>query len=616
MTLFAHSLRDQILRDYIASGVLKPGERLPTSLKLAERYQASEPTVGKAIAALAAEGWVVARRGSGVFLAHGMATGKPGRRQRRIGCVIQSLRPVLAHRIFEGVERTARKRNCVVEVASSNWDVNEEQRQVAAMRERGVQGIILYPTAYRPNHGEYLAREFLRLPIVVVDLYQPPMKRPHFIFDNWSAGREMTSYLLSKGSREIAFLKFDDAMPHRSVDDRLAGHRRALEDSGEPFAEERVIRFDGRGPGSPGHLAALRRLMELRPRPTALIVPSDQYARASVAYLRSQGVAVPGEIIVAGFDNLKEDDWDEPIPTTQPDFARMGERAGELLLERIASGKQNETEIVLPCPLLLPQGLVLRTARGNEDAPSPLIGEKGKPMKRESCGVNRPSKKAFTLIELLVVIAIIALLAALLSPALKKARNSAKRITCVSNLRQIGLAETGYSNDNDDCFPPCRMDNPAPYYWCHQLLPQLGKPRVAWPSVPDEKVFWCPMATKPSAEDPVYGYSTSYFARLGYAQNIALGGSMVPAWGGANLPVRKRADVQKPSQMVLVIDSAVVNTAPWSVDISVGEGSYRHDNMMNILFVDGHVEVSGSPMAPPPYGANAKYNWEIGSETN
>jgi len=134
----------------------------------------------------------------------------------------------------------------------------------------------------------------------------------------------------------------------------------------------------------------------------------------------------------------------------------------------------------------------------------------------------------FTLIELLVVIAIIAILAALLLPALAKAKERAMRVSCQSNLKQIGIAIIMYAGDNDDQLPPNRMNatlpdgnsvwypnfmgawnlNPANPIWT--LGPfNLGSIWVT-KLVPDGKVLYCPSGVKFDG-----GYTYQYYADVG-----------------------------------------------------------------------------------------------------
>jgi GntR family transcriptional regulator of arabinose operon len=350
----SNNLKERIRSDYLIAGKLHVGSKLPTIRELASQYSVSPPTIGKAVELLTEEGWLNKRQGSGLYVARPSdeTPSSSGQSSLRIGYMAHDLSSFLAHRALEGVARVVNNHNGFLEL-SSNWSVEGERRQVELMRTRGIQGVVLYPALSRTGNDEYLGREFRDFPIVVIDLYEPDMKRPHVVFDNFSAGRDMVRYLLKQGRKEIAFIKFTDMRLFRSVDDRVAGYRQALKEADIPFVPERLVAYENRedleGPRLP---EVLDKLMALNPCPNAIILPWDEIVPVAIKHLRARGVSVPDDIVVAGFDNLPLNNQLQRWPTTNPDFYRMGERAAEILFDRIASRNLEPSESMLSCPLI------------------------------------------------------------------------------------------------------------------------------------------------------------------------------------------------------------------------------------------------------------------------
>ena len=258
---------------------------------------------------------------------------------------------------------------------------------------------------------------------------------------------------------------------------------------------------------------------------------------------------------------------------------------------------------------------------------------------------RKATHKGFTLIELLVVIAIIAILAAILFPAFAKARESARRISCVNNMKQIGNSVMQYTQEYDEKFP-VGLHNDAQFTntWIAAIQPYIKS----------VEVFQCPSDPDAGQRSPTGG--TFAGTKISYAGNALMGnngsdnfftfqGIFSPDGyndgAGVNVKPRAIASVTAPTQTIMVaekhssdnqggspaygiasgfdrfcligqgglgdVPNGTVASTAYGTGTRTGLVSTKHLETANFLFADGHVK-SMRPEATNPAGT-VYYEW-------
>jgi prepilin-type N-terminal cleavage/methylation domain-containing protein len=223
-------------------------------------------------------------------------------------------------------------------------------------------------------------------------------------------------------------------------------------------------------------------------------------------------------------------------------------------------------------------------------------------------------RRGFTLIELLVVIAIIAILAAILFPVFAQAKEAAKKTSCLSNLKNIGLAMTLYESDNDDYFPNINMVG----LWTGKrfrvpIMPYLGIVQKetspgSFTMTSINGLLYCPSdPSKASFDYTSYSYVSSLYRPWSFLQSVT---NLNQLAGTVDCPPGtctsiSNTEVQFQTSKVMVYEWVNAHKfgpngqiGPWGKNVGFNVGPGAFEGGRNVVFVDAHAKfIAGSAMS-------------------
>ncbi len=332
-------------------GTSKQGLRQPSIKDIARLARVSHPTVSRALQnsplvnAKTAEKIRKIAKESG-YRASAVARGLVTKRTRTIGLVVTTVADPFTSEVVTGIEQTANDHGYCVFLADSNADPDRERKIVQSFAEQRVDGIIVTSSRVGALYLPLLSE--MMVPIVLVNDQHPGAFVHSVMICNQEGSRAVTEHLVGLGHRRIAYI--GDQFGYQSDTERFAGYREALNAAAIPFLPELVVRGDGKPEAA---MRAMDELLALKGPPTAVCCYNDMSALGAMRSIHMQGLRVPEDISIAGFDDLFVASYTQPpLTTVRQPMRRMGQLAMENLI-KLMSGQESVVRIKINAELIV-----------------------------------------------------------------------------------------------------------------------------------------------------------------------------------------------------------------------------------------------------------------------
>lgn len=345
----------ETLRKGIANGKYGAGNPFPSVRALIRDHGVSKTTVQRALDEMSHLGLISRRQGRGTFVVGRGASRLVGLVVPGIAYASEFFQPIISELV-----RRAKDHDYTI-VMDGVWspessDNGREAIEVAArLIKRRVAGVIYQPLEYTAN-SEAINRRVLSafaradIPVVLLDgdIVPGPRRSDYDLvsIDNVAAGETLAAHVLDCGARNVCFWMRANWV--ENVKNRARGVRNAVLAKGLRWTAKSVVLADA------ADIEAVRRLMRRVPRPDAVICENDVIAAGLMKTLATLGYRVPGDVRLAGFDDVQIASLSSPgITTVHQPCEEIAQTAFERLVRRMTSRDLVPTHLVLPTELVV-----------------------------------------------------------------------------------------------------------------------------------------------------------------------------------------------------------------------------------------------------------------------
>ncbi|SKA76145.1 transcriptional regulator, GntR family [Caloramator quimbayensis] len=347
-TLYSKIVQDLI--ENIEKGEMVKGQKLPTEKELMEYYNVSRITAKRALEELKNMGLIYRKKGHGSFLNEN-ASKQEIYKQKFISMILpyeNSSGRFIDY--IKGASDYLYSKGYFLSVNCTDGDEFKEKEYITKMSSAGAKGIIYYPAKNMNNFDILYLLYTKKYPIVTIDKYFDSLPISYAVSDNFGGGYELCKYLIELCHKKIAFISSIDISSASSVRERFLGYVKALKDSNINIDDNVVIN------GYLKHenydlIKICKKLYDCGV--TAIICENDFIALDILKSLNVQGINVPNDISLAGFDNVPVlQQMDIELTTIEQDFYEIGKKAAELVIEYIEREGGIQKKAVIPVKLI------------------------------------------------------------------------------------------------------------------------------------------------------------------------------------------------------------------------------------------------------------------------